>query len=43
VPQLLARIAELAPGSQAKVRLVRDGKPVDIDVTVGKRPKPAEQ
>ena len=43
VPQLLARIAELPPGSQAKVRLVRDGKPVDIDVTVGKRPKPAEQ
>ncbi len=43
VPQLLARIAELTPGSQAKVRLVRDGKPVDVDVTVGKRPKPAEQ
>ncbi len=42
VPQLLARIAELAPGSSAKVRLVRDGKPVDLDVTVGKRPKAAE-
>jgi serine protease DegQ len=43
VPQLLARIAELRPGSSARVRLVRDGKPVDVDVTVGKRPKPAEQ
>ena len=43
VPQLLARIAELPPGSNAKVRLVRNGKPVDIDVKVGKRPKPADQ
>ena len=43
VPQLLARIAELPPGSNARVRLVRDGKSVDIDVKVGKRPKPAEQ
>ena len=40
VPQLLARIAELAPGSNAKVRMWRDGKAVDVDVTVGKRPKP---
>jgi serine protease DegQ len=43
VPQLLSRIAELPPGSNAKVRLVRDGKPIDIDVMVGKRPKPTEQ
>ena len=43
VPQLLSRIAELPPGSNARVRLVRDGKPVDIDVMVGKRPKPVEQ
>src|SRR5664279_4151152 len=41
VPQLLARIAELPPGSSAKVRVVRDGKPVDVDVTVGRRAKPA--
>jgi serine protease DegQ len=39
VPQLLARIAELTPGSSAKVRLWRDGKPVDVDVTVARRPK----
>ncbi|HEY5307364.1 MAG TPA: trypsin-like peptidase domain-containing protein [Casimicrobiaceae bacterium] len=43
VPQLLARIAELPPGSNAKVRVVRDGKPVDVDVTVGRRPKPTDQ
>ena len=42
VPQLLARIAELAPGSSAKVKLWREGKPVEMDVTVGKRPKPAQ-
>jgi serine protease DegQ len=43
VPQLLSRIAELPPGSAARVRLVRDGKPLDVDVMVGKRPRPAEQ
>ena len=40
VPQLLARIAELAPGSSAKVSMLREGKPVELDVTVGRRPKP---
>jgi len=40
VPQLLARIVELAPGSIAKVRMWRDGKPAELDVTVGRRPKP---
>ncbi|MGH9648051.1 MAG: S1C family serine protease, partial [Bryobacteraceae bacterium] len=39
VPQLLARIAELTPGSNAKVRILRDGKPLDIDVMVAKRPR----
>jgi serine protease DegQ len=43
VPQLLARIAELAPGSSAKVKVWRDGKPLEMDVTVGKRPKPLPQ
>ncbi|MEP7275744.1 MAG: trypsin-like peptidase domain-containing protein [Betaproteobacteria bacterium] len=43
VPQLLARIAELPPGSSAKLKLWREGKPVDLDVTIGKRPKPAAQ
>ena len=39
-PALLSRIAELPPGSSAKVTLMRDGKPVLIDVVVGKRPRP---
>ena len=43
VPQLLARIAELPPGSSAKVHLVRGGRDVDVDVVVGKRPPPEKQ
>jgi serine protease DegQ len=43
VPQLLARIAELPPGSNAKVRIVRSGQDVEVDVMVGKRPKPEQQ
>ena len=39
VPQLLARIAELTPGSSVKVKSWREGKPVELDVVVGKRPK----
>ena len=38
-PALLSRIAALPPGSSAKVTVVRDGKPVAVDVVVGKRPK----
>src|SRR4029078_2650571 len=30
VPQLLARIAELTPGSSARIKVVRDGKPLDV-------------
>jgi S1-C subfamily serine protease len=30
----------LRPGSTARVRVLRDGKPVDIDVKVAKRPRP---
>ena len=37
-PALLARIAELAPGSPVKVRLWRDRKAQDVEVTVGRRP-----
>ena len=40
VPQLLARIAELPPGSSTRVKVWRGGKPVDVDVTIGRRPKP---
>ena len=37
---LLARIAELAPGSSVKVKVWRERKPQEIDVTVGRRPTP---
>ena len=39
VPQLLARIAELAPGSNASVKVYRDGKLLDVEVIVAKRPQ----
>ena len=38
-PVLLARIAELAPGSSVKVKVWRDKKPQEVDVTVGRRPQ----
>jgi len=38
IPALLARIAELPPGSVVKVRIVRNSAAQDVDVTVGKRP-----
>ncbi|HKW80978.1 MAG TPA: trypsin-like peptidase domain-containing protein [Casimicrobiaceae bacterium] len=40
VASLLAQIASITPGTQAKLRVLREQKPVDIDVVVGKRPKP---
>jgi len=38
-PALLARIAQLAPGSSARVTVVRDGKPQVLEVVAGRRPK----
>ncbi len=38
-PALLARIADLPPGSVVKVRIWRDSAAQDVDVTVGKRPR----
>ena len=38
-PTLLARIAELKPGSTAKLVVVRANAPVNVDVTIGKRQK----
>jgi len=43
VPQLLARIAELPPGSSTRLRVVRSGQDVELDVFVGKRPPPDRQ
>jgi len=37
-PALLARIAEIPPGSATKVKVWRAGAVTDVEVTVGKRP-----
>ena len=39
VAALLAQIAALTPGSQTKLKVLREKKAVEFDVTVGKRPK----
>jgi len=40
-PALLSQIAALTPGQQAKLKILRDKKPLELSVVVGKRPKPA--
>jgi len=37
---LLSQIAALTPGHQATLKVLRDKKPIELEVTVGKRPKP---
>jgi serine protease DegS/serine protease DegQ len=37
-PGMLAQIAQLAPGSVARVRVLRQGREADLAVTVGERP-----
>jgi len=37
---LLSQIAGLTPGQQATLKVLRDRKPVELPVIVGKRPKP---
>jgi S1-C subfamily serine protease len=39
-PGMLTQIAQLAPGSVAKVKVLRKGHETDLDVTVGERPAP---
>jgi S1-C subfamily serine protease len=39
VVALLNRIAQISPGDEAKVALLRKGKPMALKVQVGKRPK----
>ncbi len=38
---MLDRIAQLAPGSSASFRFLREGRELQIPITIGKRPKPA--
>ncbi|MEO8739844.1 MAG: trypsin-like peptidase domain-containing protein [Casimicrobiaceae bacterium] len=39
VSSLLAQIAALTPGTQTRLKVLRERKSVDVEVTVGKRPK----
>src|SRR5438132_6327549 len=41
VAALLAQIAALTPGSQTKLKVLRDRKPIELSVIVGRRPKPS--
>jgi serine protease DegQ len=38
--QMLNLIAQLTPGNNGKLRIIRKGEAVDLTVTVGKRPRP---
>ncbi|MGH8802052.1 MAG: S1C family serine protease, partial [Casimicrobiaceae bacterium] len=38
VPHLMARVADLVPGSVVKLALLRDGKPLRVEVKVARRP-----
>jgi serine protease DegQ len=40
---MLELIAALAPGEKSKFGLMREGKPLEVQITVGKRPRPARQ
>jgi serine protease DegQ len=40
VPQLMAQVADLSPGSVVRLSLLREGKPLAVEVTVAKRPPP---
>jgi serine protease DegQ len=37
---MLNQIAQLQPGAQGRLKIVRQGQPMDMTVTVGKRPRP---
>ncbi|MFM8547633.1 MAG: trypsin-like peptidase domain-containing protein [Betaproteobacteria bacterium] len=40
---MLNAIAQLAPGSRAKLGLVRDGREIELSLTVGRRPSPVSR
>jgi S1-C subfamily serine protease len=37
---MLNAIAGLVPGARARLKLVREGRELEVTVTVGKRPQP---
>ncbi|NWG31117.1 MAG: Do family serine endopeptidase [Rhodocyclaceae bacterium] len=40
---MLELIAALPPGEKARFGLLREGKPIDVEITIGKRPRPPRQ
>jgi S1-C subfamily serine protease len=40
---MLGLIAALAPGQNSRFSLRRDGKAVDLAITIGKRPRPSRE
>jgi serine protease DegQ len=40
---LLNQIAQITPGNQAKLTILRKGKEMELTAQVGKRPKPKQQ
>ncbi len=40
---MLSQIAQLPPGSHARVKVLRKGRETDLDVTVGERPPPRDR
>ena len=43
VRQLLNQIAQISPGNQAQLKILRKGRELDLTVQTGKRPKPKKQ
>jgi serine protease Do len=40
---MLNQISQLPPGTPARVKVARDGREVEVQVTVGERPQPQVQ
>jgi S1-C subfamily serine protease len=40
---MLNQISQLPPGAPARVRVAREGKEIEVQVTVGERPQPQLQ
>lgn len=40
---MLELIAALPPGEKAKFGLLREGKPIEVEITIGKRPRPPRE
>jgi serine protease DegQ len=40
---MLNVIAQISPGSKGRFSFLRDGRSVQLDITVGKRPKPGKR